>query len=444
MITRAIIQQCVSPFTYKVRIPIFDRIEEASHHTANENLLTAVASVNKGCNDQFQVGDIVFIAFENNDLGQPVIIGHLYRENILKDKLGPILNARNLIVDGNTSLSTSTKIGEIDYQKLYYLKNVTGDIQNLLDSTSTATEDVKTQIQTIKSNMLTLSNRVATVDELGSIKAGNGLSVSSDGLVSFNPVQTSGRISYLDQDTINYCRGNRFECLPQSCISSKLQYWGMLEGDTEAHWIDKVAVNYLTTNNLFNTSNNSGVDVGDDSDTTNSIYQVIIDLDLTKLPSNISIYSTINKLYLWVSTNGGSLSCQIFGSRPTKSEYHELFRETNLSGWSGSNIIPLSIVINKNSNINDGTKDHYNKLRFIFKGIKSESNRFPKLFKLAAYGSDSWSFHNNMANFDHMYSWDSDCNVTFPKKIYAGTPSSAESNDNQVVTFRDLAELGLI
>ena len=326
MITRAIIEDVTSPFLYKIRIPIFDRIETVSHKTSFEHLLSAPASINKGCNDQFQKGDVVFIAFENNDLESPIIIGHLYRENILKDKLGPILNARNLIVDGNTSLSTSTKIGEIDYQKLYYLKNVTGDIQNLLDSTSTATEDVKTQIQTIKSNMSTFSNRVASVDELGSIKAGNGLSISSDGLVSFNPVQTSGKISYLDQDTINCCRGNRFECLPQSCISSKLQYWGMLEGDTEAHWIDKVATNYLTTNNLFNTSNSLGIDVGDDSDTTNSIYQVIIDLDLTKLSSNTVIYSTINKLFLWVSTNGGSLSCQIFGSRPTKQnimKYHK-------------------------------------------------------------------------------------------------------------------------
>lgn len=153
---------------------------------------------------------------------------------------------------------------------------------------------------------------------------------------------------------------------------------------------------------------------------------------------------------MWISTNGGTLSCQVLGSRPTNPDFHQLCEETPLTGWSGSNIIPLSLIINKNSNINDHTKNQYNKLRFIFKGTKSGSNRFPKLFKLAAYGSDGWSFQNNMANFDHMYSWDNECNVKFPKLLQAQSPLEGVeltedfTDDNRVVTIGYLKAIGLI
>lgn len=194
MITRALIQECISPFMYKVRIPIFDRIEEATHHTSNENLLTAVASINKGCNNQFQVGDIVFIAFENNDLESPVIIGHLYREALLDDKLGPVINAKNLNITGNTTLSTSTQIGDINYQKLFYLKQVNQDIQTSLNS-------ITSDIDILQNNMANF-NHVYSLDSDYNVTFPNKLNAKSplDGITlpqNFEDDTTVVTIGYL-------------------------------------------------------------------------------------------------------------------------------------------------------------------------------------------------------------------------------------------------------
>jgi hypothetical protein len=55
-----------------------------------------------------------------------------------------------------------------------------------------------------------------------------------------------------------------------------------------------------------------------------------------------------------------------------------------------------------------------------------------------------------MANFDHMYSWDNDCNVTFPNKLNAKSPldgiTTPENfvDDTTVVTIGYLKAKGLI
>ena len=85
MITRAIIEEKITPYEYRVRIPIFDRSKDAALHTKTKDLSIAVASLPKGIYNNLEVNDIVFVAFENNEIGAPVIIGQLYREALIKD-----------------------------------------------------------------------------------------------------------------------------------------------------------------------------------------------------------------------------------------------------------------------------------------------------------------------------------------------------------------------
>lgn len=133
MITRGIIEEKVSPYKFKIRIPIFDRVNEDSIKTATKDLSIATASIPKGVSNNLDVGDVVFVAFENNDIGMPVIIGQLYREALVKDLQGPLLNCRVLEVKDQVTLPTNTKIGAIDYSKLFYLNNVSEDIQEQLN-----------------------------------------------------------------------------------------------------------------------------------------------------------------------------------------------------------------------------------------------------------------------------------------------------------------------
>ena len=83
MITKAIIEKKLNEFQYKVRIPIFDRMESSPEHTSFSDLAIATVCIPKGINNTLQETDIVFVAFEDNSASQPIIIGQLYREALL-------------------------------------------------------------------------------------------------------------------------------------------------------------------------------------------------------------------------------------------------------------------------------------------------------------------------------------------------------------------------
>ena len=130
MITKAIIESKIDQFSYKVRIPIFDRINDAPEHTSFNDLCIATVCSNKGINNTINVNDVVFVSFEDDTASQPIILGHLYRQDLLLDSQTSI-NCSNLIVKEDASLPLSTKIFDIE---LYtYLQKI-----NTLEESNTA------------------------------------------------------------------------------------------------------------------------------------------------------------------------------------------------------------------------------------------------------------------------------------------------------------------
>ena len=78
------------------------------------------------------VGDVVFVAFEDNNFGKPVVIGYLYRSNMTPNYGDIILNSINVKIAAN--LSADTTIGDVSSTNISYLKGVTSNIQGQLDS----------------------------------------------------------------------------------------------------------------------------------------------------------------------------------------------------------------------------------------------------------------------------------------------------------------------
>lgn len=127
MITKGIVEDIVTPYLIKVRIPTLDGIEESAYGNSREELREATICTLNGTSNTVAKGDIVFVGFEDNDNSKPVILGHLQKSTTSDNKSNAILN--DFTATGNITLSRNTSIGDISYRDLetlvLYLKNKT-------------------------------------------------------------------------------------------------------------------------------------------------------------------------------------------------------------------------------------------------------------------------------------------------------------------------------
>ena len=79
MIVKAIIDSKVGKNKYKIRVPVFDKIKDASLGSSVLSNADVCSVVNS---DIFlNNNDIVYVDYENNDRSKPVIIGCLSKNN---------------------------------------------------------------------------------------------------------------------------------------------------------------------------------------------------------------------------------------------------------------------------------------------------------------------------------------------------------------------------
>lgn len=126
MVTKAIIEDIDDIYSVKVRIPMYDSTPEFTDSTKTADLSSAIICTLPQTSYVPAVGDIVLVAFEDNDKGKPVIIGCLFKES--GNLSGVDIKANNLKVSGNFT------IGSISYDQLKYLEGLEQNIQNTLDN----------------------------------------------------------------------------------------------------------------------------------------------------------------------------------------------------------------------------------------------------------------------------------------------------------------------
>ena len=135
MITKGIVEE-LKGYQAKVRLPIYDGLANTKNATSNENLSYATVCITTNLNNSLNVGDIVYVSFEDNDKGKPVILGQLYKEemNTLADIKLNSANINQLTVNKNASLPQNTSIGSISSKEIAALSGIKDNIQNQIDN----------------------------------------------------------------------------------------------------------------------------------------------------------------------------------------------------------------------------------------------------------------------------------------------------------------------
>ena len=111
MITKGIIEELVTPYVCKVRIPIYNKIKSSVGSTPTEELGEAAICTLPNSRVSARVGDIVYVAFENNNFDTPVILGFLYKEDVASSLVD--IKCRNFKSTLSATLPQDTTIGDV-------------------------------------------------------------------------------------------------------------------------------------------------------------------------------------------------------------------------------------------------------------------------------------------------------------------------------------------
>lgn len=147
--------------------------------------------------------------------------------------------------------------------------------------------------------------------------------------------------------------------------------------------------------------------------TANDRLRITFDTSLSQ------IYTQLNKFVLLVSTNGASgFTCTIdAATNGAPTTFHTFADHIPLSGWSGYNVINTSTITTYGN-----SSSQYQKLRFTFAQTAANSNyTSASVNTILGFGGVGWTTPSNMAKNGHIYSFDSQQNVTFPAQVKATT-----------------------
>mgnify|MGYP002711201717 CR=1 FL=1 len=152
MVTKGIVEEIINIYQAKVRLPVYDGFVDTKNATPSNELTIASICNIPNIYNTIAVGDIVYVAFEDNDLGNPVILGQLYKEemNTLADIKVNSANINQLTINKNASLPQNTSIGSISSKEIAALSGIKDNIQNQIDTNLPAIEFAEEERQKSK------------------------------------------------------------------------------------------------------------------------------------------------------------------------------------------------------------------------------------------------------------------------------------------------------
>lgn len=129
-----------------------------------------------------------------------------------------------------------------------------------------------------------------------------------------------------------------------------------------------------------------------------------------------NIYTVLNKIAIYMNTNGNTTQVKIekaTHANPTSFSTH--LDWTNISGWSGWNILNISDLTTYGNSGNQ-----YQIIVFTFKQT-AINTKYPSttIKRIMGFGGVGWTVPSNMATDGHLYNYDNEQNAIFPAQITA-------------------------
>ena len=130
MVTRAYITETdLENSRVRVRMPIFDGIPNSTDSILGDyDLCWATILYTPGIEVNYQVGDVVVVAFEDNNAGLPIVIGFLKLRGENKNIPSRVYATfKELTVEDTMVAPTKTTIGVTDYSKIFNATDVSSN-----------------------------------------------------------------------------------------------------------------------------------------------------------------------------------------------------------------------------------------------------------------------------------------------------------------------------
>lgn len=196
---RAIIEQRIDNYHYRVRIPLINKFSSSVGATPSNELAIATVAASPGSFPYFKSGDIVYIDYEETDTNKPVIVGSLY--NDLSSNINSDSKVDSLTVGVNVNLPKDTQIGDISASNLQQLRGLTNNVQNAIDRLNDNTSEISEtaskavqlanqnseNINSINGNLTTLNSTIKSItNDISTINEKNNAQDSTINTLSTN------------------------------------------------------------------------------------------------------------------------------------------------------------------------------------------------------------------------------------------------------------------
>lgn len=227
----------------------------------------------------------------------------------------------------------------------------------------------------------------------------------------------------IDAAMIPQLGANRFAFLKPAGI--EIEY----STDAGESWDDYEATDSQKVG-LFSTSGSFylGKAATKENNNVNNMLRITITTNLA------SIYTVLNKIAIYMSTQGNTVWVKIErATQAAPTNYITHLDWTQISGWSGWNILNISGLTTYGN-----TSSQNQKVRFIFKQTAiSANNSSSGIWCVYGFGGVGWTVPSNMAKNGHLYSYDSNQNATFPAQITATQFNGNATKDSDGNVIKD-------